>query len=159
LLLFVSLLNYMSSFDTFNDIKAIDKKMHGEYYNAYVCDCLTNHFERMRSKLPIDPIPEVKKDYFYSQRGAKVFFNSSKQPLLRINEGCNIFNILSVGFTNDDTATVTVSENKSYICYTLPQELFEWAMNCVAFANMGTNVFPSKVEFTKSGNSYYVDVL
>lgn len=158
-IIFISLLNYMGSFDTVNDIKTIDKKMHGEHFNAYICKGLENHFERMGSKLPIDSIPEEKKDHFYNQRGAKVFFDSSKQPLLRINEGYNIFSVLSVGFTNDGNAIITVSENKDVVCYRLPNELFEWAMTCVAFANKGDNVFPSKVEFTKNGDNYYADVL
>lgn len=158
-IILVSLLNYMSSFETVNEIKAVDKKMHGEHFNAYVCKELESYFGRMGSKLPIDPIPGGKKDCFYNQRGAKVFFNSSKQPLLKINEGCNIFNVLSVGFSNDGNAMITVSENKNFLCYRLPKELFEWAMTCVAFANRGDNVFPSKVQFTKNGDRYYVDVL
>lgn len=75
-ILLVSLLNYMSSFDTVNEIKAVDKKMHGEHFNAYACKELESYFVRMGSKLPIDPIPGGEKDYFYNRRGAKVFFNS-----------------------------------------------------------------------------------
>lgn len=158
-ILLVSLLNYMSSFDTVNEIKAVDKKMHGEHFNAYACKELESYFVRMGSRLPIDPIPGGEKDYFYNQRGAKEFFNSSKQPLLKINEVSKIFNVLSVGVSNDGNAMITVSDNKNFLCYRLPNELFEWAMTCVAFANVGDNVFPSKVKFTKNGDSYCADIL
>lgn len=79
--------------------------------------------------------------------------------MLKINEVSKIFNVLSVGVSNDGNAMITVSDNKNFLCYRLPNELFEWAMTCVAFANMGDNVFPSKVKFTKNGGSYYADVL
>ncbi len=159
LITFISLLNYMSRFDTVDEVRAIDGKMHGEYFNAHVCERLANHFKDMRSKLPMDPIPEMDKDYFLNRKGAKVFFDSSKQPSLRINEGSNIFNVLSVGFTKDRIPTVTICESEGCICYKLPHELFEWAMDCVALANMGTNVFPSKVEFTKCNDSFYANLI
>ncbi|MNT12734.1 hypothetical protein D3C72_1476740 [compost metagenome] len=159
LIAFISLLNYMSSYRTIDNVRAIDKKMHGEYFNAHVCERLAKHYDDMRSKLQVDPIGESDKDYYFNRRGGKVFFDSSKQPSLKIKEGSNTLDILSVGFTKDGTPMVTVSEREVPICYKLPHELYAWAMDCVALANRGTNNFPSKVEFTKCNDSFYANFI
>ncbi|MEG0249412.1 MAG: hypothetical protein RR561_01355 [Peptostreptococcus sp.] len=61
----------MSSFDTVNEIKAVDKKMHGEHFNAYACKELESYFVRMGSKLPIDPIPGGERTIFIIKEGQK----------------------------------------------------------------------------------------
>ncbi|GIP22958.1 DUF3800 domain-containing protein [Paenibacillus sp. J22TS3] len=159
LITFISLLNYMSSYRTIDNVRAIDKKMHGEYFNAHVCERLAKHYDDMRSKLQVEPIGETDKVYYFNRRGGKVFFDSSKQPSLRLNEGSYTLDVLSVGFTKDGTPMVIVSEREGPICYKLPHELYAWAMDCVALANMGTNNFPSKVEFTKSNGYFYANFI
>lgn len=159
LIAIISLLDYMSSYRTIDDVRAIDKKMHGEYFNTLVCERLAKHYDDMRSKLQVDPIAETDKDYFFNQRGGKVFFDSSKQPPLRINEGSNTLDVLSVGFMKDGTPMITVSESEVPVCYKLPQELYAWAMDCVALANMGISNFPSKVAITKCNDSFYADFI
>lgn len=54
---------------------------------------------------------------------------------------------------------ITVSESEVPICYKLPQELYAWAMDCVALANMESNNFPSKVKITKYNDSFYADFI
>lgn len=65
-----------------------------------------------------------------NQRGAKVYFDDSKQPLINIPNDSICVEVLSVGFTKDNTPTLTVSENGKPICYRLPAELFNWAFQC-----------------------------
>ena len=113
----------------------------------------------MRNKLPIDPIVEDGKDYFYNQRGAKVYKDINKQPMLPLHSGQNEFYVLSVGFSQNGTPLVTISENDKPICYRLPEDYGEWAMNVVGMANMGERLFPCKVVFSLIDGRYLVDIL
>ena len=71
--------------------------MQGEYFNGYVCQQLSDYFNRRRSKLPIDFIDKNDEEYFLNRRGAKVYFDITKQPVLEIAEGSQTEMVLSVG--------------------------------------------------------------
>lgn len=47
---------------------------------------------------------------FYNQRGAMVYKNINKQPMLPLHSGQNEFYVLSVGFSQNGTPLVTISE-------------------------------------------------
>ena len=113
----------------------------------------------MRNKLPINPIVEDGKDYFYNQRGAKVYKDINKQPMLPLHSGQNEFYVLSVGFSQNRIPLVTISENDKPICYRLPNEYSDWTMTVVGFSSMGERLFPSKVLFSLIGGRYLVDAV
>ena len=156
---FVALLQFMNHFSDADEIRNSNIEMQPEYYNAFVCESLNERYKIMRNKLPIDPIVEDGKDYFYNQRGAKVYKDINKQPMLPLHRGQNEFYVLSVGFSQNGTPLVTISENDKPICYRLPEDYGEWAMNVVGMANMGERLFPSKVVFSLIDGRYLVDIL
>ena len=41
----------------------------------------------------------------------------------------------------------------------IPDELGEWAMNLVALKNIGQEVFPAMVRFTKQGSKWNADII
>ena len=45
------------------------------------------------------------------------------------------------------------------VCYRLPQELSDWAYTVIGIANMGENLFPAQVTFSKINGRYYADIL
>lgn len=159
LIVLIALLNYMNQFSTTAEIRNQNIDMHGEYFNAYACDCLTDYFFRMKGKLPIDIIAPNSKDHFFNQRGAKVFFDTQRQPLLKLkNRQCK-YNILSIGLSREGIPLVTISEQDGAYCYRLPNDLSEWAMTVVGMANMGSNLFPAEVAFSKLNGKIYADIL
>lgn len=156
---FVALLQFMNHFSDADEIHNSKIEMQPEYYNAFVCESLNERYKIMRNKLPIDPIVEDGKDYFYNQRGAKVYKDINKQPMLPLHSGQNEFYVLSVGFSQNRTPLVTISENDKPICYRLPNEYSDWTMTVVGFSSMGERLFPSKVLFSLIGGRYLVDIL
>ena len=98
-------------------------------------------------------------DYFYNRKGAKVFKDIERQPMLPLYEGQNKYYVLSVGFSGNGSPLVTISENEEPVCYRLPGEYSEWAMTVVDMANMGENLFPEEVVFSLVDDEYFVDIL
>jgi len=159
---FVSFLGYIDQFDSVEGFNEIKKEMHPEYFNSYSCRNLHDYFERLQSKLPIDPILPDTEEFFYNRKGAQIFFDPSKQPVLELEEGSKTYKVLSVGFLNSESTmipAVTLAEEVNPVCYRLPEQLLDWATSCVAFANRGSNRFPAEVIFTKENENYYVDIL
>lgn len=159
LVVFIAFLQFMNHFESVNAINESGIAMQGEYFNSYACESIANYFQRLRNKLPIDPINKKSDEYFLNQRGAKVYFDIKKQPLLRITNDKCYYNVVSVGFSNELVPMITILEEQVAKCYCLPMELSEWAMTLVGFANMGENLFPSKVVFFKVGHKYHADIL
>ena len=159
LVAFVALLQFMNHFSDADEIRNSNIEMQPEYYNAFVCENLNERYKIMRNKLPIDPIVEDDKNYFYNQRGAMVYKNINKQPMLPLHSGQNEFYVLSVGFSQNGTPLVTISENDKPICYRLPNEYSDWTITVVGAANMGERLFLSKVLFSLIGGRYLVDIL
>ena len=158
LICLVALLGFMNQFANIEEIQN-NIKMQGEYFNSYICQCLSDYYDRQRNKLPFEPISITNVDYFINQRGAKVFLDINKQPLLNIKEGKNIYCVLSVGFNKEMVPLVTISESGKVACYRLPADFLDWAIDVVGLANMGEKLFPAKVFFTKSGTEYCAEIL
>jgi len=158
LIVLIAFLNFVSHFESVEAIKS-DISMQGEYFNAYVCECLSDYYTRFHNKLPIEPISKSSKDYFLNQQGAKVYFDINKQPFLEITSSRIVCDVLGVGVNPKMIPLITIAGTGNAKCYRLPIELSEWAMTLVGFANMGENLFPSKVVFTKVKDRLYADIL
>lgn len=158
LVAFVALLQFMNHFEDEEDIRQ-ELKMQPEYYNAFVCGRLQERYQMMHNKLPIEPMIDDGEDYFYNQRGAKVYKDISKQQTIPLHEGQNKYYVLYVGFAKNGESLVTITENEEPICYRLPGEYSECAMTVVGMANMGEKLFPEEVVFSLVGGQYYVDIL
>ena len=159
LVCFIGLLGYIAHFENKEQIINEKLEMQGEYFNGYVCRQLSDYFNRRRSKLPIDLIDKNDEEYFLNRRGAKVYFDITKQPILQIAEGSQTEMVLSVGMDKSGAPLITISNEGEPICYRLPGELSDWALMAVGMANMGENLFPSQVVFTKEKNRYFADIL
>lgn len=155
---FISLLNYMNGFKNVKDIE-IELEKHGEYFNVMCVNRMDEFFERLKIGLPIETMDNKVKDYYLNQRGAKVFFDSNKQPILKLNKQSQTFEVLSVGINNESIALVTIMEGDKSLCFKLPNELQEWAMTVIGFANSGMNFFPCRVVFSIIDGNYYADIL
>lgn len=155
---FLALLSFMNHFDNIDQIKQnID--MQPEYYNGCAINMLEKRFQQMRSKLPIEPIIPETDDYFRNSRGAKIYFDVSKQPLLALKDGVNRFYILSVGSSMNGCPLATIANEKENICYRLPPQLSEWAVTVAGMATLGEKLFPAEVIITKINNEYYAEIL
>lgn len=158
LIVLIAFLNFMNHFKSVEDIKS-NISMKGEYFNANACERLAEYYKRMFNKLPIDPVGKTSTDYFLNQRGAKVYFDINKLPLLEITKDRIVCDALAVGFSKEMIPFITITEAGNVKCYRLPIELSEWAMTLVGYADMGVNLFPSKVVFTKTKDGLYADIL
>jgi hypothetical protein len=158
LIVLVAFLKFMNRFETIEDIKR-NLDIQGEYFNNYACDSLVAYYVRMQNKLPIEPVGDISKDYFLNQRNAKVYFDISKQPMLEIKDNQRICDVLSVGFSKDMIPMIAITEGNETKCYRIPTALSEWALTLVGLANMGENLFPAKVVFTKAKGRYFADIL
>lgn len=98
-------------------------------------------------------------EFFINRRGAVVFKDDSKQPMLVLPEGDTIKNVLSVGFLKSGKPIANIQENDGVICYVLPSWYLDWCQLCVELSMSGTNLFPSKVMFSKTNGDYSVDIL
>lgn len=143
-----ALLNFMNQFADVQEIKK-DLKMQGEYFNFCACEALSRDFSRKGIKLPITPISRenLKTDFYLNQRGAKVYYDIRKQSELMIPSGSVKYKVLSVGFDKNGVPLITIEEDGNPICYRLPEQLFGWAVNQVAIANIGKCQFPAEVVF------------
>lgn len=156
---FIALLQYMSQFENAAEIKNNSFDMQPEYFNSFACAQLQRHFDRIRNKLPVEPISSDSSEWFYNQKGAKVYRDSARQPKLKIREGHNYYMILSVGINRSGIPLVTIEENKEINCYRIPDEYRDWAITMVGMANSGIKVLPEEVVFSLINGEYYVDIL
>lgn len=159
LVCFIGLLGYMAHFENAEQLVNEELEMQGEYFNGYVCQQLSDYFNRRRSRLPIDLIDKNDEEYFLNRRGAKVYFDITKQPILQIAEGSQTEMVLSVGMDKSGVPLITISNEGEPICYRLLGELSDWALMAVGMASMGENLFPSQVVFTKEKDRYFADIL
>ena len=67
--------------------------------------------------------------------------------------------VLSVGMDKSGIPLITISNDGNPICYRLPEELSDWIYTAIGMVNMGGNLFPSQVVFTKEKNRYFADIL
>lgn len=154
----LGLLDYMNHFNSADEIKN-NFDMHPEYCNTCMCSRLEKHFKQIHNKLPFEPINPETDEYFRNNKGAKVYFDINNQPKLQLNNGQNKFNVLSVSISKEGIPLVTIESEPENICFRLPYQLSEWAMKIIEMANMGENLFPSKVIFSKVNGKYFADIL
>lgn len=101
----------------------------------------------------------INDDFIVNSKGAIVFKDESKQPILELPEGKTQKTVLSVGLSHSLRPLVTIQEEKGPICYVLPDWFTSWCTTCVYMSRSGINIFPSDVIFTHIDNKYAVDVL
>lgn len=159
LIVFIALLNYMGHFESASQIKHENVEMQNEYFNAFACKQLNYYFGSQHHKLPFEPIRPSDNDYFFNRKGAKVYYDISRQPLFSMREGSRTVEVLSVGMSRSGHPLMTITEDGRAVCYQLPSELSDWAYTVIGFADRGSNLFPSRVRFVKNKGRYYVDVL
>ena len=154
------LIAFLGFMDHYKSVEAIKKEidMQGEYFNTCACESIANYYRITRNKLPIDFISDTSKDYFLNQRGAKVYFDINRQPLLEIKKDQLVCDVLAVGFSKE-IPLITIAEESNAKCYRLPMELLDWVMTLVGLANLGENLFPSKVLFSKTQDGCCADIL
>ena len=109
---FIALLNYMNHFESVKQIYDEGLGLQGEFFNSFSCKQLDDYFDRLRNKLPIEPIPDTKTNFFLNNRGTKVFFDIENQPFLVINEGSQTVTVLSVGMSNAALPLITVLKDE-----------------------------------------------
>ena len=139
-------------------------EINNDWYKVYagnycICQRLETHFEQMKNKLPVEPVKDQEKDFFRNRRGAKVYHDVDRQPILELTKGKNAFVVLSVGIAKGGIPLVTVEASPENLCYRLPVQLNEWAMTLVSMANTGEDLFPAEVIFTKAENRIYADII
>ena len=108
--------------------------------------------------LPVDNI-DKDSDFFVNRRGAVVFKDESKQPVLKIPKGSITKTVLSVGFSGTHKPMATIQENDGAICYILPDWHLDWCQACVEMSMKGINVFPATVELSFNEGRYSADIL
>lgn len=158
LVCFVTLLNFMNSFSSAKEIKQ-NITMRGEYFNTCACTQVQRSFERLKCKLPIEPVALSNEEYFLNERDGKVYLDKNRQPSLPLHEGSQIFEVLSVGIYQSGIPTVTVRMGEKTVCFRLPEELNEWACSVVGLTVSGTNLFPAKVIFSQVNGKCHADIL
>lgn len=100
-----------------------------------------------------------KTDFIVNRKGAKIFMDESKQPIIDFSEGSTIKTVLSVGFSKSHRPMATIKEGDEAVCYILPDWYLDWCESCIGLSMSGTNLFPSDVAFTKRGEKYFADIL
>ena len=106
----LALLDYMNHFKSADEIQK-DFDMHPEYCNACMCRRLEEHFNRIHSKMPVEPVVPETEEYFRNSRGAKVYFDINKQPKLQLEYGEKKLHVLSVGRSKEGIPLVSLSLN------------------------------------------------
>lgn len=159
LVVFVSLLQFMSRFENAEELRNANYDMQPEYFNSFVCSALQRRFDILKNKLPIEPIVNDSKEYFYNKQGAKVYKDISKQPQLPLKEGNNLYLVLSVGIGKEGIPFVTIEEEGEAVCYNLLLDYSEWAMTVVGIANSGEKLIPGQVVFSLMDGKYYADII
>ena len=111
---------------------------------------LKEYHEKIDKKYNVETIDVDDKDYYFNQKGAKCYYDYKKHSFLEmpiLGKNKKIF-VLSVGFFGNkdnpfSTTCITISEDGKPICYLLPMELYDWAMECVYKVSMfHDNTFP-----------------
>lgn len=145
---FLALLHYFDHFSSFDEYKKDDLKLHPRKVNNYACYMLNERFSLMHHKLKIDPIQNSNFEFYYNQKGAKVYYDYTKHKELIISDHEIKYQVLSVGFFGKmEKACITINENGNPTCYLLPDELMDWAVDLVYFADRGISSFPKTLIF------------
>ena len=158
LIAFITFLQFVNEFRDISFIRGEIKKL-PEYYNTAVCESLNEHFKRFDIGIPVELIANDESESFSNQRGAKVYYDSERQPMLPISEGKNVYTVLSAGFDRENNPLVTISEDGKPVCYKLPKPYFEWCSQLVYSSWTGEKILPSAVSFELDNGEYSAKVI
>lgn len=133
------------------------------YPNAF-CPCGSGkkYKKCCMNKRGIRPIIGVDKgaDFFVNEKGAVIYVDGFRQPVLEIPEGSITKTVLSVGFHIAlSKPMATIQEKDGAICYILPDWYSDWCQACVEMSINGVSVFPSDVVFSFINGKYSADIL
>lgn len=157
-ILFISLLQYIVKNENLINLEDDKCALESEYFNTYANNALILHFDRIKNKLQIDFVND-EEEFVINSRGAKVYKDIRKQPILEIRDGNNEFDVLAVGMDSSGNPLATIKKDNKVVCYRIPDEYSEWALTMIGFSNMGIKFFPGKVNFSFQNGKYYVDLL
>lgn len=155
---FVALLKYMKQVDNAKDMQNRELEMQPEYFNAFVCQMLGDRYKTMSETLPVEVISDESEEYFFNNRGGKIYFDIKKQPVLHI-EGSMRYKVLSVGYHRSGVPLVTIDMKTEIQCYVLPDELTDWALTVIKMSNEGMKRFPAEVIFSEKNGRYVANIL
>ncbi len=158
LICFIALLEFFNHYESVDQLQA-DLESLPKLCNAFMCEKLKEHFAKMRIKVPVEPIITDNDEFFLNQKGAKVYFDTKRQPTLCLKDGTNKFRVLSVGTSNLHNPMITIENDGKAECYKLPMQLSDWAMTLTGYSMMGENLLPADIVFTKENDNYFADVL
>lgn len=96
--------------------------------------------------------------YILNGRGAKIYLDIDKQPVLNIT-GPIVCEVLSAGVFMDSVPLITVQENDKKICYRIPDDYLDWINMCMTLASMNIYLFPCKVMFNYVDDEYFANIL
>ena len=94
-----------------------------------------------------------------NRKGAVVFLDEARQPVLTLPEGITVLKVLSVGFSKTRKPMATIKEEEGAICYMLPDWFAGWCMTCVGMSHNGINLFPAEVAFGNIKGKYTADII
>lgn len=157
LIAFIGLLEYMDQYNCIEDMKKQELKKQPEYFNTHVCLKLEDRFKDMGKKVSFDQMSSDD-EYFFNDRGGKIYFDIEKQSVLHIT-GKDKYKVLSVGIHSTGKPVATVETEKGIQSYVLPDELFGWALTLINWASQGINLLPAEVIFSKQQGRYSADIL
>jgi hypothetical protein len=157
LISFISFLEYVDNVSAEEMEKSLE--MQGEYYNDFVCNALQQYYSRIHNKLKKEPVKLINNEFFYNKWGAKVYIDARKQPGLEIENGMRECDVVNAGMDANGVPTITIKEDDKYMCYRIPEQLKDLVVTIMSLKNMGLDMFPARVRFTKNANKWYADLL
>ncbi len=123
-----------------------------------MCQMLSDRYKAMSGTLPVEVISDESEEYFFNNRGGKIYFDIKKQPVLHI-EGSMRYKVLSVGYHCSGVPLVTIDMKTEIQCYVLPDELTDWALTVIKMSNEGMKRFPAEVIFSEKNGRYVANIL
>ncbi len=153
-----TLLNYISSYTTFSEFQKKDKSEHEYLFDIALMNAIGRYLEMMHNKLPFTEV-DLSKEFFIGNSGQKIYKDINKHQYLDLTQEKQTYYVLNVGITNEGQPTITVKVNECIECFRLPNQMSDWVLTCIGFANAGNNLFPSNTLFTKINDEIFVDVL
>lgn len=158
----LTLINFMTQFSTTTDLKESKNDLGlPEQFNSVIVSRLQAYFQRMKLKIPIKVVPEkeIEQGYVIGKYGQKIYIDEKNQPQLKLKEGGQTFKVLTVGIRKSMVPSMTIMEGNKAVCFLIPNQLTDWVVACIGYANMNQNPFPANVMLTKNGDDYYANIL
>ena len=144
LVVLIALLNYLDGFENAEQLRA-KAGSHAEAFNAFCCESLKQHFERME-----DETPRVG-----AARSPEALFRLR----LRVTDEPIVYNVATVALADDGAPMVVVRESGGDVAYALPDELAGWAAMLLAGGDVMDLLFPGYVQFQIVDGRFCADIL